>query len=130
MLPPSSAFVVHESSGSWVTPAWTAEATSGRLAWCSTRCSGERPFQRSFPVRIRTAMVTHELRPLPDTIPIWLRRLVERALALVPSERFADCAEFAAAGTVPKRANLGAVANAIETASAGRLPRSLEASIH
>ncbi|HET7388699.1 MAG TPA: serine/threonine protein kinase [Nocardioidaceae bacterium] len=59
--------------------------------------AGRRPFERQSPVGTALAHLREEPEPLPDDVPGHLRRVVTRALAKDPADRFGSAAEFAAA---------------------------------
>lgn len=46
------------------------------------------------PIKILIQVVRNPLDPLPDTVPAWLRSIVERATQKAPDARFASAAEF------------------------------------
>jgi hypothetical protein len=59
--------------------------------------AGSRPFDGESQVAIALAQINRPPPPLPPDVPPPVRRLVERALAKDPADRFTDGADFAAA---------------------------------
>jgi serine/threonine protein kinase len=72
--------------------------------------SGRKPFGGDTPASIIAAHLTHEPAPMPPHVPADVGRVVMRALAKDPANRWASAAEFAAACRAP-----GTAANAAAT---------------
>ncbi|SDX74658.1 serine/threonine protein kinase [Modestobacter sp. DSM 44400] len=80
-----------QAQGARATPASDVYAL-GMVAY--EALSGRRAFEGENPVQIALLQIRETPAPLPDDVPEPVRRLVERALAKEPAERFPDGAAF------------------------------------
>ncbi len=65
--------------------------------------AGHRPFRAESAVAVAMMQVRDALPPLPDTIPLPARRLIEAVLVKDPTQRYATGGEFAAAVAAVRR---------------------------
>ncbi len=56
--------------------------------------TGERPWPAADPARLAAELHSTPPRPLPDSLPAWLRAVVARALQPKPEQRFPDARSF------------------------------------
>ncbi|WP_018351378.1 serine/threonine protein kinase [Longispora albida] len=76
----------------------TPAADQYSLGVVAYRClTGRVPFTGEGPAQIALQHVTAEPPPLPESVPVHVRSLVERAMAKDPGARFASAADLAAA---------------------------------
>jgi eukaryotic-like serine/threonine-protein kinase len=90
--------------------------------------AGRRPFDAESPIATALAHVREQPPPLPDDIPVAMRRTVETALAKDPGDRFTSVAELAAAlsgGPVPEGTRTTPALAAVEDDTYGRGTRVL-----
>ena len=59
--------------------------------------TGHRPFEADGPVATALAHLNQPVPELPESVPQWLRTVVQKALAKAPADRYPDAAALAAA---------------------------------
>ena len=82
--------------------------------------AGRRPFAADTPIATALAHISQEVPPLPDSVPLALAAVVERALVKDPAQRYPDGAALAAA--LREAAPVGAVTGSLSPGLAAGSP--------